>query len=443
MKTKIRTISIFLCMALILSWLMLAAACGTSALTVTFDYNYDGAPQPLVQEIESGDMVTPPQSPEREGYAFTGWYTDREATAKADFGYGITESQTFYAGWEQTDVTVTFDPNYDGSVATHATVKIGSTVSQPADPERGENYLFTGWYTDEACTQAYDFAATVNESFTLYAGWEEASSDDTVTMTYYYNYSDAPDSGIYYSTRVMAGRRPTAPAEPDRDGYYFADWYKDVECTQKFDFQQSVDADTNIYAKWLTVFTFEAEYTDVTGKEGNGYSSSAAGTDLIINDIDGKVGQQVGQAGASNGFYVASLYEPNVSIDFNIVSDKAVSDAVLILRLSVEYYDMTFNPDNFTIRVNGQDLVYSDIVLDGAVDVADENEMGKRPFTDFKITTSLNLKEGDNTINLIVSNNTDLGGTMYAAAPMIDCLYVCTDASLSWTPIEENLIGKV
>ena len=140
---------------------------------------------------------------------------------------------------------------------------------------------------------------------------------------------------------------------------------------------------------------------------------------------------------------MASLYEPNVSIDFNINSDREVSDAVLILRLSVEYYDMTFSPDNFTIRVNGKDLVYSDIELNGAVNVADENEFGKRPFTNHEITLSLPLVEGNNTINLIVSNNTDLGGTMYAEAPMIDCIYICTDAVLSWMPEEDNLIGKI
>lgn len=442
MKTKIKIVSTLLCALLVFTWFFLAA-CGGSALTVTFDYNYEGAPQPIVREVESGARVTPPADPSRDGYEFTGWYTDKAATDDADFGYGITQSQTFYAGWDQTSVMVTFDPNYDGSTAASVSVGIGESVSQPADPVRGENYLFTGWYTDKECTTAYDFTATVSYAITLYAGWEEVSADDTVTIMYYYNYDASPDDGVYYSTRIKTGRRPSAPAAPVRDGYYFADWYSDSACTIKFDFQQSINENTSVYAKWLTVFTFEAEYTDVTGKEGNGYSSSASGTDLIINDIGGTVGQQTGQAGASNGFYVASLYEPNVSIDFNINSDREVSDAVLILRLSVEYYDMTFSPDNFTIRVNGKDLVYSDIELNGAVNVADENEFGKRPFTNHEITLSLPLVEGNNTINLIVSNNTDLGGTMYAEAPMIDCIYICTDAVLSWMPEEDNLIGKI
>ena len=448
MKRKLRVAGMVACLMLIMSLVLLSVGCGGgggsgSSLKVTFDYNYTGAPAAYVQEIESGAQVTPPEDPQREGYAFTGWYTDASATSKADFGYGITESETFYAGWRQTQVTVTFDPNHEGGAESTASVEIGGKVAQPQDPVWDDAHLFTGWYTDEECTEEYDFDTAVTEAFTLYAGWEEVDLSDTVRMTYLYNYESAPNDGVYYTTRVKAGRRPTAPADPVRSGYYFTDWYADAACTVKYDFQKAVEKDTTVYAKWFNAYVFEAEYTDLTGKEGNGYSSSASGTDLIMNDIDGTLGQQTGQAGASNGFYIASLYEPNLSIDFNIVSGEEVTDAVLVLRLSVEYYDMTFTPDNFTILVNGTELEYVDIVLEGAVDVADENELGKRPFTNHTITTALSLKEGDNTINLVVSNNTDLGGTMYAEAPMIDCMYVYTDAYLSWTPIEDNLIGKL
>ncbi len=445
MKRKLRVAGMVACLMLIMSLVLMSVGCGGggSSLKVTFDYNYTGAPAAYVQEIESGAQVTPPEDPQREGYAFTGWYTDASATSKADFGYGITENETFYAGWRQTSVTVTFDPNYEGGEASTESVEIGGKVTQPQDPVWDDAHLFKGWYTDEACTEEYDFDTTVTGAFTLYAGWDEVDLSDTVSMTYLYNYEGAPNEGVYYTTRVRAGRRPTAPADPARNGYYFADWYADAACTVKYDFQQAVEEDATVYAKWFNAYTFEAEYTDLVGKEGNGYSSSASGTDLIMNDIGGTLGQQTGQAGASNGFYIASLYEPELSIDFNIVSDADVTDAVLVLRLSVEYYDMTFTPNNFTILVNGDALEYSAIVLEGAVDVADENELGKRPFSNHTITTALSLKEGPNTINLVISNTTELGGTMYAEAPMIDCMYVYTDAHLSWTPIEDNLIGKL
>lgn len=44
-------------------------------------------------------------------------------------------------------------------------------VTKPEDPVR-EGYVFGGWYTDEACTEAFDFEnAVVTEDLTLYAKW--------------------------------------------------------------------------------------------------------------------------------------------------------------------------------------------------------------------------------------------------------------------------------
>ena len=57
-----------------------------------------------------------------------------------------------------------------GSSVKDQTPASGSTVSKPADPTR-EGYTFAGWYTDEACTEAYDFSTPVAADMTLYAKW--------------------------------------------------------------------------------------------------------------------------------------------------------------------------------------------------------------------------------------------------------------------------------
>lgn len=57
-----------------------------------------------------------------------------------------------------------------GSSIDNQTPASGSTVTKPADPTR-EGYTFAGWYTDEACTKAYDFATAVTADMTLYAKW--------------------------------------------------------------------------------------------------------------------------------------------------------------------------------------------------------------------------------------------------------------------------------
>lgn len=53
----------------------------------------------------------------------------------------------------------------------------GSTVTKPADPTR-DGYTFAGWYTDEACTKAYDFSAAVMADMTLYAKWTKKAADN-------------------------------------------------------------------------------------------------------------------------------------------------------------------------------------------------------------------------------------------------------------------------
>ena len=49
-------------------------------------------------------------------------------------------------------------------------------AEKPADPTR-DGYTFTGWFTDEACTQAYDWSSVVKSPVTLYAGWTESAGD--------------------------------------------------------------------------------------------------------------------------------------------------------------------------------------------------------------------------------------------------------------------------
>ena len=51
----------------------------------------------------------------------------------------------------------------------------GSKTAKPDDPKR-DGYNFSGWYTDEACTSAYDFNLPVNSTIVLYAGWSKGAA---------------------------------------------------------------------------------------------------------------------------------------------------------------------------------------------------------------------------------------------------------------------------
>ena len=74
---------------------------------VTFNANFEGAPAPVVIVVEDGQTVVAPADPTREGFVFTGWYTDAECTQKADLTAAITADKVLYAGWaDNTPVSV-------------------------------------------------------------------------------------------------------------------------------------------------------------------------------------------------------------------------------------------------------------------------------------------------------------------------------------------------
>ena len=90
-------------------------------------------------------------------------------------------------GEEEPDYTiVTFDYNYDGASDQKFVVNKDQNLTEPKSPKRAD-YVFAGWYTDEACTTAFDgFGKTVSEDITLYAKRNEyASLTDLEKVTYF------------------------------------------------------------------------------------------------------------------------------------------------------------------------------------------------------------------------------------------------------------------
>lgn len=79
--------------------------------------------------------------------------------------------------------TVTFDT--DGGSAVAKQIRANAAATKPDSRKAG--YTLVGWYTDEACTAAYDFTQPVTDSVTLHAKWEAAPR-------YYYNSGTTTDT---------------------------------------------------------------------------------------------------------------------------------------------------------------------------------------------------------------------------------------------------------
>lgn len=114
--------------------------------------------------VEKGKAVSAPADPTREGYTFSGWYTDKDCTNAFAFSAALTENTTLYAGWKVADGYAEVSGYIDGSLAATEVVKKGETAS-PLSPDGEYGYL---WYTDADLTTLYSFSTAVNESLRLY-----------------------------------------------------------------------------------------------------------------------------------------------------------------------------------------------------------------------------------------------------------------------------------
>ena len=71
---------------------------------VTFDYNYEGSPEAIVNYLEAGETVTFP-TVEREGYTFMNWSTDAtgETPVEDITSITLTSDMTYYAQWQSSE----------------------------------------------------------------------------------------------------------------------------------------------------------------------------------------------------------------------------------------------------------------------------------------------------------------------------------------------------
>lgn len=98
-------------------------------------------------------------------------YCDSPVIADASGNlYYINDSGTLFKLGAVESWTVAFNSNGGSACDTKFVATADGKLVKPTDPTR-DGYTFGGWYTDEACTQAYDFSTPVTADLTLYAKW--------------------------------------------------------------------------------------------------------------------------------------------------------------------------------------------------------------------------------------------------------------------------------
>lgn len=308
--------------------------------------------------------------------------------------------------------------------------------------EAAENASFTVVASAEGCDPVEaTFTLTVEQGIIIdetlgYIVFNETFSipDGLVGEPYRVNLYGAAYGvpGIKYSVRYLNGSGLPAGISYDSELYLFSGTPTDsanqeitVRITASAEGYSSVSKNFtfNVLDKVVQTNRFEAEYINLTGKQGAGYSSAPGGTGLIQKT-----------AAASGGYFLGYL---NCAIDFEFVIDSEnATSATLVLNLGSEVGNFTYDPSMFSITVNGEELDYTpfNVTQIGST----EADFG---FTVITVGT-ISLEAGENVIRFEIHESDKATGTYKAVGCLFDYMELTGCTGLSWRPKVGNLNGK-
>lgn len=170
---------------------------------------------------------------------------------------------------------------------------------------------------------------------------------------------------------------------------------------------------------------FEAEYIELTGKAGTGYSSSPSAEGMIDKS-----------SLASNGAFINYMHNDTITLEFVVYAETAVNNVPLYFALGSEMGNTRFTPSTLGIyHYAGRDTSGTRTTIDyGSATVE-----GGSNYTSFKEYRfgSVSLVEGWNVIQLAVHTNTLREGMI--GGPGTDYMRLDTNASVKWIPCTFNV----
>ena len=187
----------------------------------------------------------------------------------------ITDNITITIAAQKRKYTVTFDANGHGTAPATQTITAEEKATEPNAPET-EGYTFGGWYTDAACTNAFDFNTAIVGNTTLYAKW----TVNSYTVTWDPNGGNWGGSTENKVDTYEYGASITQPENPTREGYQFDGWGT-VATTMPAE-------NLEYTAQWTPIYTItwvangQSHYTQ-TAEEGTALEMPSAPD---VNDYD-------------------------------------------------------------------------------------------------------------------------------------------------------------
>jgi uncharacterized repeat protein (TIGR02543 family) len=105
--------------------------------TVTLDANggtFTSGDTLDIRVAKNKTLTEQTTEPTREGYTFTGWYTDKEATTAYDLNTAVKSNMTIYAGWKADGTDDTEQPTVEVTTEPTSTPTVEPTVEVTTEP---------------------------------------------------------------------------------------------------------------------------------------------------------------------------------------------------------------------------------------------------------------------------------------------------------------------
>ena len=155
--------------------------------TFTFDPNggeLNGATAPVtVEEIPYGHKQENNQTPTRDGYVFTGWYTDANGTARYDFSKPLTDDVTVYAVWSPVPLSYTVHYYYEGTTSSLSDDRTVDARTYAVGDEVTEKAIAITGYKPDASTKSLILTSNDDENIIIFY-YTVKPHDMTYTVNY-------------------------------------------------------------------------------------------------------------------------------------------------------------------------------------------------------------------------------------------------------------------
>ncbi len=289
----------------------------------------------------SGASITWPGNPARQGYTFTGWYTDAACknpysgvTDKMPEFTGKTKGMTLYAGWTPATVTYTVE---------HYLEELNGTYRlETAEQKFGK----TGELT---AAQAYD---TVYEGFTGKAfRQQKIAADGSTAVSIYYSRKKYTvkfiknDGSSASSTQTFRYGETLALPLPARGGYVLEGWYTAQTDGTQVSGGTKVTGNMICYAHWKG-----AENTILFNSMGGSEINAA----IVLTDE--KLTQPA--APVRTGYdFLAWCTDQTCTNQWNFTDNVVGGAMTLYAKWTAKQYDVTFESCGGT-AVSAMQVIY-------------------------------------------------------------------------------------